>query len=128
MLYQKIEQLLKRLSRTSGLQKGWREYTSGSARYCRSGKVGVLKVILEKIVLEERQILSFISYILDMIGWVMDGWIEEFLVVFFSLSFITFVSYTLGIIGCVMDGQIGESLAVFSSLIQPYQTQFYFRI
>ena len=28
-----------------------------------------------------------------MIGWVMDGWIEEFLVVFFSLSFITFVSY-----------------------------------
>ena len=36
------------------LQKGWGEYTSGSARYCRSGKVGVLKVILEKIILEER--------------------------------------------------------------------------
>ena len=39
--------------------------------------------------------MSFISYILDMIGWVMDGWIEEFLVVFFSLSFITFVSYSV---------------------------------
>ena len=36
------------------LQKGWGEYTSGSARYCRSGKVGVLKVILEKIMVEER--------------------------------------------------------------------------
>ena len=39
--------------------------------------------------------MSFISYILDMIGWVMDGWIEEFLVVFFSLIKLSGDSFSL---------------------------------
>ena len=36
------------------LQKGWGEYSRGSVGYCCFRRVGVLKVILEKIMVEER--------------------------------------------------------------------------
>ena len=53
-LLNSLDKLLEDWGGLEGLQKVWGEYTCGRSGYCRSGKVGVLKVILEKIILEER--------------------------------------------------------------------------
>ena len=49
-----LDKLLEDWGGLEGLQKVWGEYTCGRSGYCCFGKVGVLKVILEKIILEEK--------------------------------------------------------------------------